>query len=446
MNPLSRRTLLSGSLAACCAPLFSRTKAAAVAKPNVLVFLVDDMGYGDIGPYGVRDTKTPGLDRVAREGVRFTQCYSNGPVCTPTRAALMTGRYQQRVGLEWALTPDQRDMGLSTREATLPRMLKDNGYATAMFGKWHLGARPEHAPNAHGFDEFFGILGGNVDHYSHRNINGLLDLHENTQPVERTGYLTDLLTERAVRYIDQRSAQPAAPFFLYVAYNAVHWPFQPPGRPDDVRDRSTWHRGSRPDYVRMVESIDTSVGRVLAALDRHRLSGNTLVIFTNDNGGERFSRNEPLFHHKATLWEGGIRVPALIRWPGRVPAGKVASQPAITMDLAASILAATGTAPPPGRMLDGVDLLPVVRGERPAMERTFFWRIDRLDRKQKAVRRGSWKYILDGAIEMLFDIERDPSEKLDIAPRHPEKLAELRVALAEWESDLARTPPPFVVK
>ncbi|MBI1897059.1 MAG: sulfatase-like hydrolase/transferase, partial [Acidobacteria bacterium] len=222
-------------------------------KPNVLLFLTDDMGYGDLACYGAGDTRTPNIDRLGREGVRFTQCYSNGPVCTPTRAGLMTGRYQQRVGLEWAIPPAVRGWGLETKETSLPRMLKDSGYATAMYGKWHLGYEPQYGPNAHGFDEFFGILSGNVDHYTHKEINGDPDLYENTKPVEKAGYMTDLINERAVDYVNRQGRNP---FFLYIAYNATHWPFQAPGRPNDTRTRPTWFNGTRADYVQMTERID----------------------------------------------------------------------------------------------------------------------------------------------------------------------------------------------
>jgi arylsulfatase A-like enzyme len=416
---------------------------AAPARPNVIVVLVDDMGYGDLGCYGAPDIRTPHIDRLAREGVKLTDFYANGPVCTPTRAALMTGRYQQRVGLEWAISPGQKEPGLPASETSLARMLKGNGYATAIFGKWHLGYRPEFGPLAHGFDEFFGLLSGNIDHYSHKEINGEPDLYEGTEPVEREGYATDLITARAVASIERHAREP---FFLYVAYNAVHWPFQPPGRPDDVRDRASWFAGTRGDYARMVERIDDGVGQILSALERHGLAGETLVIVTDDNGGERLSRTEPLFHHKGTLWEGGIRVPCLLRWPGRLPAGSVSAQVGMTMDLTATVLAATATSPPEGRKLDGLDLLPVLRGEAPPVERTLFWRIDREDRHQKAVRKGRWKSIKDGGIEMLFDLEDDVGERRDLGYQHPEILAELRAELARWEAELGRTKPRFVVK
>ncbi|MEJ7604756.1 MAG: sulfatase-like hydrolase/transferase [Bryobacteraceae bacterium] len=412
-------------------------------RPNVVVFLVDDMGYGDIGSYGVKDTKTPHLDRLARDGVRLTDNYSNGPVCTPTRAALMTGRYQQRVGLEWALVPADAGKGLSITETSLATMLKREGYKTALFGKWHLGAEPEFGPNAHGFDEFFGILSGNVDHYSHKYRSGFSDLWENTKPVEQPGYLTDLIAERASAYVTRNVANP---FFLYVAFNAVHWPFQAPGKPNDVRTSATWVDGTRRDYAQMVESVDSAVGHVLQAIDKSNLAKDTLIIFTDDNGGERLSRNEPLFNHKQTLWEGGIRVPAIVRWTGQLPAGKVSAQATMTMDWTATILAAAGAKPTADRPLDGMDVLPILKGNQPMRERTFCWRVNRAERKQKAVRQGKWKYVQDGAHDMLFDLEKDISERVDIAYQYPEKLVELRVAMERWEADLARNPPRFSVK
>lgn len=433
---LSRRQFLAGAAAL---PL-----AAADSRPNILIFLTDDLGAGDIGPYGAPDIQTPNLDRLARQGVRFTNSYSNGPVCTPTRCALMTGRYQQRYGLEWALVPAQRELGLSPSVPTLPRLLKNAGYRTAMFGKWHLGSTLPNMPVKHGFDYFYGITGGNVDFYSHENIEQTHDLWENEERIREPGYLTELLTRRAVNYLDEHArSHRETPFFVYVPYNAVHWPFQAPGRPHDIRTRATWYDGDRADYKLMVESVDHSVGAILDTVERNRLS-NTLVIFTNDNGGERLSRNLPYFHHKATLWEGGIRVPTLMRWTGKLPANKDCHQPMMTMDLMVTALRAAGVAPPENA--DGIDLLPFASGKQPVIERTFFWRIDRADRKQQAVRRGNLKWIRDGAIEMVYDLERDPGERLNIFTRLPEKAVELRKAYAEWEADLAKNPPPFVVK
>ena len=406
------------------------------SRPNVVFILTDDMGYGDLGSYGATDISTPNLDRLAREGVRLTNSYSAGPVCTPTRVAFLTGRYQQRVGLEWA-SVGIGDAGLAVSEISVARMLKNSGYVTGLFGKWHVGGTAEFGPNAHGFDEFFGFLGPNVDFYTHREVvpkPGVPDLFENTEPVEREGYLTHLITERSVRFIQRHDGTP---FFLFVSYNAPHWPFQPPDRRWEAQPEKRLE-GTRRDYVRMIESIDDGVGRILETLSAQGLSRNTLVIFTNDNGGERLSRNVPFFHHKATLWEGGIRVPCLIRWPGQLPSGKTSEQAVITMDLTATILAATGTVPPQGRSLDGMNILPILKGEKPLQERTFFWRIQEEGMVQKAVRRGRWKYVLDGIerLEMLFDLERDPGERYTLYYEHPQVVNELKNSLGTWEKEV----------
>ena len=293
-------------------------------KPNVIFILVDDMGYGDVGPYGATDLQTPHLDRMAREGVKLTDNYAAAPVCTPTRIAFLTGRYQQRSGIEWAFA-GAGSPGLSTSETSVARMVKNNGYATGLMGKWHVGITPETGPNAHGFDEFFGFLGANIDFYTHREVipeRGLPDLYENGKPVKKDGYMTDLITERSVDFIERHAGKP---FFLFVSYNAPHWPFQPPNR-RWVATAENRLEGTREDYNGMVERIDDGVGEILDVLDRKGLAANTLVIFTSDNGGERLSRTTPFFNHKATLWEGGIRVPGLVRWPKRLPAGKTSDQ------------------------------------------------------------------------------------------------------------------------
>jgi len=433
-----RRFLSTLGAAATAAPLFS--SAAQNARPNIVLILSDDMGYADIGCFGAKDIRTPHIDRLAREGVRLTHCYSNGPVCTPTRAALMTGRYQQRFGLEWALMPAHRECGLDPEHITIATRLKKTGYKTGMFGKWHLGWKPEFGPNAHGFDEFFGILGGNVDMYSHRRIEDTKDLWEGTTPVEKTGYLTEMIAARAEQFVDQHAAGKD-PFFLYVPFNAVHWPFQVPGRPDTVRNRETWFDGTRAEYGKMLESMDSAIGRVLAALDRHNLTRNTLVIFTNDNGGERLSDNSPFFHHKGTLWEGGIRSPGIVRWPARLKAGQTNEQACMSMDFAATILAAANVALPQDPALDGMNLLPILEGRQRPVERTLFWRINREDRKQKAVRQGYWKYVRDGSIDLLFNLAEDPGERRDLGYRHPGLVKKLQAAIEAWEADLAKNQP-----
>ena len=426
-------------------------------RPNVVLILVDDLGYADLGCTGAKDIRTPHIDRLAREGVRLTQFYANAPVCTPTRAALMTGRYQQRVGLEWALgytaeqyrrqgetwqpEPDKHAPGLPPTESVLAHRLKRAGYRTAAFGKWHLGFRPEFNPVRHGFDTYFGVLTGHADYYSYKYFDGTFTLRHDDRPGQATGYLTDLLNRKAVEFI----ARPdPGPFFLYLPHLAVHFPFQVPDRPDQVLTKANFNDGTRKDYAAMLERVDRGVGQIMAALEKRGIADDTLVIFTADNGGHRLSDNGPFFHHKATLWEGGVRVPCLLRWPAKLAKGRDVPQPGITMDLTATILGVAG-AEKPDRPLDGLDLLPLLTGQK-EVERTFCWRIDRADRRQKAVRQGKWKYLKDGAIELLFDLSADPGERRDLAYRHPEVVARLRDALAAWESDVDSARPNLLVK
>jgi arylsulfatase A len=412
-------------------------------KPNVVLIMSDDMGYADIEPYGAKDIKTPALARLARQGVRFTNCYSNGPVCTPTRTALMTGRYQQRAGLEWALLPADRPKGLQQTETTVATYLKRAGYRTALMGKWHLGMDGDTLPRAHGFDEFYGLLGGNVDMYSHQRSDAMPDWWHNETPLKEEGYGTELLAGRASSWLEQ-NAKPQQPFFLYLAWNAVHWPFHGPGRPQDMRNKATWTDGTRDDYRRMTEAMDKGTGQVLDTLDKLNVSRDTLVIFTNDNGGERLSDNRPFFHHKATLWEGGIRVPGMMRWPGLVKPGSTEHVTCASMDFAATIMAACGVKPE--KKLDGIDLTPILVGKQQAPERSLCWRINRADRKQQAIRRGPWKLVRDGAIDQLFNLVEDPSERTDRFTSDQALAARLRDELAAWNKDVDSPPPPFSIR
>lgn len=428
--------------------------------PNVVLILVDDLGYADLGCTGAKDIRTPHLDRLARDGARFTQFYSNAPVCTPTRCALMTGRWQQRFGLEWAFgftaeqevrtdggwapEPDKLKLGLAPSGWSLPRRLREAGYATGCVGKWHLGFRPEYSPNAHGFDDYFGVLLGHADYYRHTYKDGTYHLFENGAPTMAEGYLTDLFNARAVKFIETHAGR--RPFFLYVPYNAVHWPFHTPDTlPPPLSDDNLYH-GTRADYARMVERIDDGVGQMTAALQRAAELDNTLFIFTSDNGGERLSDNRPLFNHKTTLWEGGIRVPCLVRWPRHVPAGQVLDQPAITMDLTATVLGAAGVEPAADLPLDGIDLRPTLSGKGPPIERTFCWRVDRSDRRQKAIRHGDWKYVQDGMVGLLFNLRDDVGERRDLAYERPDILTELKRRLAAWEAEMDAAAPPVRIR
>jgi arylsulfatase A len=432
---------------------------AAGARPNIIFVLIDDFGYADSGPYGVQDIRTPNMDRLAREGVKFTDFYANAPVCTPTRCGFITGRWQQRVGFEWAMgfsadsyrvvgtewvkEPDIHALGLPTTIPTLPKLLKATGYATGAFGKWHLGYKDEYNPTKHGFDEYFGELLGHCDYYTHEYYDGTYALRDGLKRVKAEGYLTDLLNQRAVAFVKKHAREP---FFLYVPHLAVHCPFQPPGRPKPSVTKANMYEGDRRTYAAMVEKVDEGVGMLLAELEKHGIADNTLFVLSSDNGGERYSDNSPLAHHKSTLWEGGIRVPCLMRWPAKLPKGKVTSQVGITMDLSATFAALAGAKPPPDRPFDGINLLPMLTGEQPEQIRSLFWRIDRIGRQQKAARHGQWKYLQDGNVEMLFDLANDVSERRDVFYKHPEVFADLKRRLAAWEAELAKEKTDFLVK
>jgi arylsulfatase A-like enzyme len=440
------RTVIRASLCVTLAvfPTLASAQRGNNQRPNVVLIITDDVGYGDFGSYGALDVKTPHIDSIARDGVRLTDFYANGATCTPTRAGLISGRYQQRFALESPLGSQGEidwERGLSATGWSLPQLLKNNGYTTALIGKWHLGWKSEFSPTAHGFGYFFGFKSGFIDYYQHTAGNDSplkADLFENDGPVEVPGYMTDLITERAVRFIEQNARRP---FFIDVAYNAAHWPYQRPDQPSTARDNAR-HLGpfddstsTRADYVAMLERADQGVGRILGALEKTGLQQNTLVIFTNDNGGEWLSRNTPLFHHKRTVWEGGIRVPAIIRWPDRIPAGRVSGQVGITMDLTASILAATGTAVPPQARLDGINLLPVLEGGAPEIERTLFWRVT-ATRRQQAVRSGEWKLLLDDERAMLFNLRTDVGERTNLIGPRSDIARRLRPLLAAWQVDV----------
>jgi arylsulfatase A-like enzyme len=432
---------------------------AAAQRPNIVFVLVDDMGYADLGCMGAKDIRTPHIDRLASEGLKFTDFYANAPVCTPTRTAFLTGRWQQRVGFEWAMgftaeqyrrvdgkwvdEPDKLALGMPAEQVTIAELLQQAGYATGCFGKWHLGYQPEHNPTKHGFDEYFGVLLGHADYYRYNYFDGTYCLRDGLEPVKTEGYLTDLLSQRAVNFIRQHATEP---FFLYVPYLAVHSPFQPPDRPLPAVTKENMYDGGRRDYAAMLEKVDEGVGMMLAELQKQGVLDNTLFVLSSDNGGERYSDNAPLFNHKQTLWEGGIRVPCLMRWPAKLPRGKLASQPAITMDLTATFLAAAGAKPANDRPLDGINLLPILTGDQPPIERTFCWRVNRSNRQMKAIRRGDWKFVQDAAVEMLFNLKSDIGERRDLAFRHPEILADLKDRLKAWDAEMDSSPTTFVVR
>jgi len=434
---LSRRDLLAGAAGTLAFATTDRV-AAQASRPNVVFILADDLGYADVSCYGQRDYTTPNIDRLALEGMRFTQAYANSAVCSATRTALITGRYQYRlaVGLEEpiaAATP--KNIGLPPSHPTLPSLLRGVGYATALVGKWHLGFLPDFSPLKSGYDHFFGIFGGAADYFNHgadhaRTGEESYQLHEEEVPVDRHGYMTNLLGDRAVDTI-AGYARSQQPFLLSLHFTAPHWPWEGPGdEAESKRIRSITHRdgGTQKTYAKMVQSLDANIGRVLEALDVHDLSANTIVVFTSDNGGERFSMTWPFSGMKQELLEGGLRIPAIARWPGRIAAGSVSGQAMISMDWMPTLLATAATRPDPAYPPDGENLAAALAGAAPH-PRKFHWRYKA--GSQRAIRDGDWKYLRIAGNEFLFDVVEDPRERANLRDRHRDVFDRLK---ADWEA------------
>jgi arylsulfatase A-like enzyme len=447
MSRVTRRQFIAGSIGAVAAAgAVGQSPVKADRRPNIIFILADDLGWGDLSCYGRPEYKTPHLDKLAHQGMRFTNAYSAAPVCTPTRVGWITGRYPARlpVGLEEPIT-ERKELGERMKTIGIPRehptvssLIKGAGYDTALVGKWHLGYLPYFGPLRSGFDEFFGIMSGAVDHFSHKTMASEPDLYEGEVSVDRVGYMTDLLTQRAVEYLQRRHDKP---FYLSLHYTAPHWPWEGPtdkAFSDAMKYGPAGFRagGSLKVYGEMMKSLDAGIGRVLQALKASGLESNTLVIFTSDNGGERFSFNWPFTGQKGDLREGGVRVPAIVRWPGVTTARQVSDQPVITMDWTATMIAAAGNKPDPKYPLDGHDLTEVLNGKQSLYDRTFFWRTKR----QGAMRRGNWKYIQEGSNELLFDLSSDEREQANFAEAKPEILADLRKQFKDWDSQMTAYP------
>jgi arylsulfatase A-like enzyme len=421
---------------------------------NVVFIVADDLGYADLGCYGGRPAAfgavSPVIDRLAAEGIRFTQGYANSPVCSPTRFALMTGRYQYRLrgAADEPISGQARgnpQLGLPPEHPTLPSLLKAAGWRTALMGKWHLGYPPHFSPLRSGYETFYGPMSGGVDYFTHCGTNGAHDLFEGDEETHDPGYLTDLLTQRAVAWIE-RVAPEGRPFFLSLHYTAPHWPWETrddAALSDEVRGKLFHlHGGNVHTYRRMIHHMDEGIGAVMAALRRQGLDGDTLVIFTSDNGGERFSDNWPLVGGKMDLTEGGIRVPWVARWPQRIAPGRVSTQHCLTMDWSATVLDIAKVAPAPLHPLDGVSLLPLLEGG-PEFERTMHWRMKH--RGQRALRQGRWKYLMVDGHEYLFDLDADERERANRAALEPERLATLRTAWQRWHDTMPPIPDDATV-
>jgi arylsulfatase A-like enzyme len=426
------------------------------APPNLIFILADDLGWADLGCYGSTEIRTPNLDRLASEGIRFTHAYAGSCWCSPTRFGLYTGRNPGRLeaGLEEPLRTRSEAMGIPHDHPTLPSILVENGYETAMFGKWHCGWLPWYSPVRAGFQTFFGNLDGAMDYFEHIGTLGEPDLWEGETPVEMTGYYTDMVSERSAEFVADEREQP---FYLQINYTAPHWPWEGRGdadvgaaiRADYEEGRVPFpllHRdaGSLAKYAELVEAMDDGIGLVLDALASAGRTDHTIVMFCSDNGGERWSKNWPFVGEKGDLTEGGIRVPFIVRWPEAVSPAQVSDRPNITMDWTATMLDAAGAEPHPDYPLDGVSLLPWLVEGADYPEHDLFWRIA----SQGAMRRGRFKYLRDGRdrarmgdwprsyakeghYELLYDVTVDGREMAEISRHHPGVVAEMRAA---WDA------------
>ncbi len=412
--------------------------------PNIVFIMADDLGYADLSCYGRQEYSTPNIDRIAARGARFTQAYANSAVCSATRLALITGRYQYRLplGLEEPLA-GKRDVGLPPEHPTLPSLLRGAGYATTLIGKWHLGVLPKFGPLLSGYERFWGIRSGAIDYYTHLNARGEHDLWDGDTSVEATGYLTDMLGDRAVLSVSERAGE-GRPFLLSLHFNAPHWPWVAPGdRAESERLAGSnlrhYDGGDLATYARMVGALDLQIGRVMQTLEANGVADNTIVIFTSDNGGERFSYTWPFTGIKTELLEGGLRIPALICWPDRIPAGQVSDQVTITMDWLPTLLEAAGVAAHPDYPPDGMSVLETITGQAASVPRRLFWRYRH--NAQRAMRDGDLKYLKIRENTFLFDVVRDPLERGNLKQRRAAAFAGMVAAWEEWEATMLPEDP-----
>lgn len=456
------------------------------ARPNIVLIMADDMGYGDLGCYGNPEISTPHLDSLAAGGLMLTNYHSNGVVCSPTRASLLTGLYPQEAGIEGVVTAkNHRDTGMPTGKYTMSEFLNEAGYKTALFGKWHLGYQPELGPNVQGFDRFRGFVSGNVDYQSHIDQEGFADWWDQGKRKPEEGYLTNLITDHALQFLGGVREQP---FFLYLAHGAPHYPYQ---GSDDPAVRIAWdasgreaepgagtkaggdageiaqsgagstdkpgagrtaesragriakpgagRTAGRPDldrvYREMIESLDKNVGRVVSYLEENGLMENTLIIFCSDNGASpKIGSNGPFRGNKGLVYEGGHRVPAIFYWKGIIQAG-TSDQLMLSMDIFPTIASLLAVEPTEGEQLSGQSMLPLLTGEgqdTPKKERIVFWRF----KGQKAARKGQWKLVITDGHSALYDLSTDKKESRDIKTGFPEIYNELKEAIKNWESGL----------
>lgn len=409
-------------------------------QPNIILIMADDLGYGGIGCYGNEMIKTPNLDKLASNGLRFTDFHSNGAVCSPTRAALLTGQYQQRSGMEGVIyvKGDTRKIGLDTKSTTITEVLKENGYRTGIFGKWHLGYDKKYNPVFHGFDEFTGYLSGNIDYHTYYDNAGIYDWYQNLDTIPDKGYVTDLITKYSIRFIEKNKNEP---FFLYIAHEAPHVPFQ--GREDPgyrYTDQDFSYFGPVEDrnraYREMIEIMDEGIGEIIQTVQDLGLSENALVLFISDNGGlQGYGNNGILRGSKTTLFEGGHRVPGIASWPGKIDRG-VSGDLALSIDLFPTILAVCDIKKPEGLLLDGTDLSPLLFNGEELKTRNVFWRY----RGSLSMRKGSMKLLTTSEDTMLYDLSMDIREENNLAVDSLDLLNFMLEELYNWNIDMNRYP------
>ena len=427
-------------------------------RPNIVFIVADDLGYADLGCYGGRDASfgpvSPVLDGLAARGLKLTQGYSNSPVCSPTRFALMTGRYQYRLrgAAEEPINSKSRGsttLGLPPEHPTLPSLLRDAGYRTALMGKWHLGYPPAFGPLRSGYDEFFGPMSGGVDYFTHCSSTGQHDLYLGEAEQQEGGYLTDLITDHGLDFVRRMAdgARSGTPFFLSLHYTAPHWPWET--RDDEALAQEVkgnlfhLHGGNIDTYRRMIHHMDEGIGRLMDLLRAEGLERDTLVVFTSDNGGERFSDNWPLVGGKMDLTEGGIRVPWIAHWPAVIAPGSTSTQTCMTMDWSATMLDAAGAPAAASHPLDGRSLMPLLRDATWHDDQPLFWRMNH--RGQRAMRHGPWKYLRVDGHDYLFNLEGDERERANLAPIAPERLAAMVQAWEAWEATMPPIPADATV-
>lgn len=426
------------------------------SRPNIVLIMADDLGYGDLGCYGSTLNKTPNIDRLAEAGLRFTDFHSSGPMCSATRAGMLTGRYQQRYGANFdgALSGESNvpGEGLPLDAVTVAEVLQAQGYATALFGKWHLGYAPPLTPPNQGFDEFRGFMTGDGDHHTHIDRSGNPDWWNGDQLEADEGYNADLLTDYSIDFVERHKETP---FLLFVSHLSIHFPWQGPNDPPQRAAGTSYHDDKwgiipdrsnvQPHVKAMVENLDANTGRLLDAIRAAGIADNTLIIFTSDNGGyitygedfKNISSNGPLRGQKTELWEGGHRVPAIFAWPGKIKPG-VTDAMGHSTDLFPTFARLAG-ASVEGMPLDGLDINPLLFEGQPLPDRQLFYRKD----KAGAVRSGPWKLVHDGTTPQLFNLDNDIGETNDLAAKMPEKTAELMTAWKIWETDVNKSAAKY---